>query len=145
MTWVRGKFDHLQQLEMHTTKNDIRDMLVDGPEMAEWMRRWSRTLLIEDRPIAVVGIEPLWQGVGKAWTYLTLESLAHKIGITRSMLRLLEFIERDEEMHRIEATVEKSNTTAVRWIQYLGFDYEGDMSNYGLGGVGTFSRFARLN
>ena len=145
MTWVRGQFDHLEQINMPNDRNDIRDTLEDSEEMAEWMHRWSRTLLIDDRPVAVVGIEPLWQGVGKAWTYLSMESLGHKVGITRSMLRLLYFIERDEDMHRIEASVEKSNSRAVRWIQYLGFDYEGDMPNYGLGGVGTFSRFARLN
>ena len=145
MSWVRGTFDHLQSLDMPTTENDIRDTLEASDEMDEWMDRWSRTLLIDSRAIAVVGIEPLWQGVGKAWTYLTLESLKHTIGITRSMLRLLTWIEKDEEMHRIEASVDKKNTVAIRWIQYLGFKYEGDMPNYGLGGVGTFARFARLN
>ena len=87
----------------------------------------------------------LFLGCNTGSTLQLLESLGHKVGITRSMLRLLYFIERDEDMHRIEASVEKSNSRAVRWIQYLGFDYEGDMPNYGLGGVGTFSRFARLN
>jgi len=145
MSWVRGNFEHLQSLDMPTTENDIRDTLEDSEEMNEWLYRWSRTLLIDDHPIAVVGIEPQWAGVGKAWTYLTLESLKHTIGITRSMLKLLTWIEKDEDMHRIEASVDKKNKVAIRWIKYLGFKYEGDMPNYGLGGVGTFARFARLN
>jgi len=105
----------------------------------------ARSLIHDDgRVLACFGVWPHWPGVGRAWSDLTAESLReHPKALHRAVMEeLAGEIERNE-FRRVEAIVAADHEAGQRWMDHLGFQLEGVMSNYGVGGVGEFYLYAR--
>lgn len=124
---------------------DTRYNVVDNPKAAEQLWVYSRALLIDGRPIAVMLIQPRWTGVGYAVVLPSLESLTeHGLSLHKATLKVLEYAETTLSMRRIEASVRVGYEAGVRWIEALGFEREGLMRNYGPGAKGDFWLYARI-
>jgi len=107
---------------------------------------FARTLWLEERPVACFGVWPLQAGVGRAWSILTEQAIAHPMALYRGVLRQLVAFERDEELIRVESVVKVGHPTAHEWIQHLGFERETmdcGMRCYGLEGE-TYHLYARV-
>ena len=102
---------------------------------------YGRTLSHEGRILACFGVAPLWEGVAEAWALLSVEVLKDfPVALSRSVWNWLEHIERRESLRRVQASVADGHEAGHRWVRWLGFDYEGRMACYGIGGHGDFHR-----
>lgn len=99
----------------------------------------------DGRPVGCFGVWMHWESVGRAWTFLSDEAVAHPMALHRFVRQKLEAFISEEGMKRIEATVDPHHPAAIRWIERLGFQCEGLMRNYGPGGTPDTFLYARVN
>lgn len=85
------------------------------------------------------GLFPEKPKVGILWAVLSASAGAHMLAIHRITLRFLDI----EPLRRIEATTEDGHTAGCRWLEMLGFQFEGRMRAYGPGGE-THLRYSRV-
>jgi hypothetical protein len=121
----------------------LRKRLYD-PGMTERVEQWTRTMEHEGEILAIYGANPLWDGVVNTWAFLSSEALLHPVALTRDVIRSLKILE-GRGVRRIQSDVEDGHIAAHRWHQFMGFEVEGYMKNYGLGGVGDFYLYARCS
>lgn len=115
---------------------DTSDELKDTPATQDTLRENARTWVTDDGTVlAVVGIEPQWKGVGKAWGLLSQEALEQPVALTRGVMRWLSWVWRRDGYHRIHADVEVSHKAGRLWLVHLGFHFEGRMGRYGPAGL----------
>ncbi len=106
-------------------------------------RGMGETGLIDGVPIAAGGIITTLAGRGEAWVIAGPRVKDYPLFFHRA---LLNGIHRQIEalgLRRIDATVLFGDTTAIRWIERMGFSEEGFMPLYGPNGE-THIRYARL-
>jgi hypothetical protein len=90
------------------------------------------TLMFEDKVVASAGVMVLWSGVGEAW--FRGSPLIYKFGHTKKVI--LSSVEgfkmiKDSGFWRIQCTILKDWQPAIRYVNRLGFKYEGEMRMYG--------------
>jgi RimJ/RimL family protein N-acetyltransferase len=67
------------------------------------------------------------------------------LSMTRATKGALRYAETGLGMRRIEAAVNVGDGAAIRWIEALGFDFEGVMRRFGPGAQGDYALYARLS
>jgi hypothetical protein len=78
--------------------------------------------------------------LGMCWALLSAEvGRAHMLALHKATERFLSAW----PVQRLEATVEKGFGAGCRWVEILGFEYEGEMRGYGSAGE-THLRYARV-
>jgi hypothetical protein len=97
------------------------------------------TLFDDDQVLVCGGICTMSPRLGLLWALLSANAGRHMLWIHRATLRFID----TEPLQRLEASVEKGFGAGCRWVQLLGFEYEGDMRGYGEGGE-THERWARV-
>ena len=85
------------------------------------------------------GVIEWHMGTGTLWLYVCADIKRHAVRLHRAVARLLETV----QLRRIEATTEVDWVESCRWLQLLGFEYEGLMRKYGPFGE-DHARFARI-
>lgn len=90
------------------------------------------------RVVLCGGIIPARPNVGVLWALLAADAGRHMVWLHRATRRVLEL----QAWQRIEADVEAGFPAGCRWLELLGFQYEGEMPKYGLNGE-THLRFGR--
>ena len=93
--------------------------------------------------IAVIGLLPIWHGVGEVWMLTTEHVIDNVRFFHSSTLALMEKTRIELNLHRIQSTVHEGNTKAERWMNKLGFKLEGVHEMYGPD-KSNHLRFARL-
>ncbi len=93
----------------------------------------SYTCLFDGKIVAVGGIREYWKGVGESWLILTKH--AQKKGIFgliayNAIKKKLNEIIEDEKFWRIEANARADFPKAIRFIESLGFEFEGIKRKY---------------
>lgn len=99
----------------------------------------SMTALEGDHVVLCGGIIPLGPGMGMLWAALSADAGNHMLWLHRATRRFLDI----EPRRRIEATVEEGFPAGCRWLELLGFRWEGPMPGYGLKGE-THIRYGRV-
>lgn len=89
--------------------------------------------------IACAGILPMWEGRAEAWALMNRDIKTEFIHIHRATLRFLEIC----GVRRVEAHIDRDFGCAVRWIEMLGFEFEGNEAKYTPDGRDTM-RYARV-
>lgn len=84
------------------------------------------------------GIMPMGPRIGVLWALLSADAGTHMLWLHRATKRFIEI----NPPKRLEASVEKGFPQGCRWLELLGFRFEGEMSAYGLNGE-THLRYAR--
>ena len=97
------------------------------------------TVFEGDRVILAGGILTVDQRLGQLWAVLAANAGSHMLSLHRGVLRFIECA----HVRRLEATVEKGFTPGCRWVELLGFRYEGEMPGYGEEGE-THLRYGRV-
>lgn len=85
------------------------------------------------------GVLPTGPNMGLLWAVLSADAGSRMVWLHRATLRFLDI----EPFKRIEATVEDGFPAGNRWLEMLGFEYEGRMRAYGAAGE-THLRYARI-
>ncbi|MDP9066611.1 MAG: hypothetical protein M3O06_12200 [Pseudomonadota bacterium] len=85
------------------------------------------TVFHGEQVILCGGIVTVGSGMGILWAVLSKNAGRHMVWLHRATQRFLQL----QELRRIEATVEAGFAAGCRWIELLGFKFEGDMPGYG--------------
>lgn len=85
------------------------------------------------------GVLPTAPNMGLLWAVLSAQAGAHMVWLHRATRRFLEI----NPPRRIEATVEDGFPAGCRWLEMLGFEFEGRMRAYGMDGE-THLRYAKV-
>ncbi len=125
---VKYKPEHLNQL------NRIKDCVPDNlsEKIAEYESRGLVfTIIHEEQPISVCGAIELWPGVAEIW-FLTTEYVdEHKTFFYRQVINLMNHVQKEMNLHRMQCTVETDFVQCQKWLEGLGFIIEGVMLMYG--------------
>jgi hypothetical protein len=92
-----------------------------------------------DRIMLIGGIVLASAHRGLLWALLASDAGAHMLWLHRQTLKFLDA----HPLTRLEASVEDAFPAGCRWIELLGFSYEGLMLGYGENGE-THRRYARV-
>lgn len=99
--------------------------------MKEHERRGLSFTAIYDREIMCCGgVTIMWPGVGEVWTVNGPLTRKYPIQFHKLIKRWLHLLTKKHGLHRIQAVVDATNETHVRWIEALGFSREGMMRQY---------------
>ncbi len=118
---------HLRAIDPQPAQRSIKAVLALYGE-ALWVTpegswtAWSPEMQI----IACGGLVPMWEGCASAWSILSADAGLHFLRLHRTVLMQME----QSTYRRIQATVDQSFEEGHRWIQALGFHYEGTMTGY---------------
>lgn len=92
-----------------------------------------------ERIVLCGGILPIGPKMGVLWAVLSETAGAHMLWLHRATQRFIAI----NPPRRLEASVEKGFPQGCRWLELMGFAFEGEMRAYGLDGE-THLRFARV-
>ena len=101
------------------------------------------TLTVDSEPIGCAGIEIYWPGFGEAWGLFGIYVYQYPIAIFKAVKKGLADIMNQKNLSRVQAVAMKDFKAAAKFLERLGFEYEGEMRKYGPGGE-TFLRYARI-
>lgn len=107
-----------------------------NPEMRAYLHRQVEgiTLLIDGEIAAILGVVPLWPGVGEVTmipSSVFYQNLKTCVKFTRNTIALAA---ETFNMHRIQATTLTSNPKHGRFMEAMGFTHEGRLRGYGPNG-----------
>jgi hypothetical protein len=91
-----------------------------------------------NRILVCGGIATMGPKRGACWALLAADSGRHMLALHRAVGRFITL----QPWQRLEATVEKGFGAGCRWVELLGFEFEGEMKAYGTHGE-THLRYAR--
>ena len=84
-----------------------------------------RSIEVDDTVIAVVGMQVRWPGVADVWAVVSDDARGHGIQLTRAVRRLLAQFASELGLWRVSTLVKTGVEENQRWIEALGFVYEG--------------------
>lgn len=96
------------------------------------------TVFDRDQIVLCGGILEQAPGRGECWALMAADAGKHMRWLHYAVKRFLAI----QHWQRLEASVEESFGEGCRWVELLGFEYEGKMKGYGLNGE-THLRYAR--
>lgn len=122
---------------------DVRCMVADTEESRILLRENTYTWIDGNTILAIVGVSPMWKGVGTVWTLISEDARKHGLSLSRGVMRFLVMLREERSYRRLQATVERGDERARRWLLHLGFFYEGTMVAYDSDGK-THDLYARV-
>lgn len=101
------------------------------------------TLEHNNEIIGSAGFVMYWPGVAEGWAIIT--DLIFKYPYTAHKLfkKMIAGIEKQYEIHRLQTLCLENFERSQRWLERLGFKYEGKMEKFGPNGE-TYLRYARV-
>jgi hypothetical protein len=104
----------------------------------------SFTGIQKGRIVVIAGIVRLWTGVGGGWSLTS--PLVEKLPVAfhRAVRRNILELEEKLCLHRLQITVQASHVVSQRWVERLGFRFEGVLKKYGPDGE-DYLLFARVH
>lgn len=145
MSWRHTEYEDLHRIVLvkDPSDGDMRSMMPDTPESREMLRENARTLFEDEEVLAIVGIAPMWKGVGTVWTLISENARLRGVLLTKGVLGFLVMLREERGYWRLQASIERGDERARRWIIALGFSYEGTMVGYSAEGR-THDLYARV-
>ena len=132
--------DHLDALLLQPAQAYMRAFLSHpGYGQALAIPGKAFSALDGDTVLGCAGILPLWESRAEAWALFGGDLKRHFVQIHRATLRFLDAC----PIRRIEATCDAGFCDAKRWIELLGFAYEGPLRAYTPDGRDAL-RYARI-
>lgn len=85
-----------------------------------------------------------WPGVAEGWGFFSSLIYKYPLAFHKTVKVMIPAVEEKHGLKRVSVLCMKNFPKAVKWLERLGFEYEGEMRNAGPGGE-TMLRFARIN
>jgi hypothetical protein len=92
---------------------------------------YIRTIFVDGKPAAVVGLHQPWFGVGEFWSVMSEDVRKAPLEFHRLIERLIAAHEKVLQLHRTQMTVRLKYDDGKRWAELLGFRAEGVLIHYG--------------
>lgn len=140
MNLVPYEPSHVERLVLQPGQAHMRPYL-EAKDYTKWIAvpGKSFTGFDGDRVLFCAGVIPIWEGRGEAWSLLGSDLKRDFLKIHNAVLRFFEVC----DLRRIEANVDPNSDCAKRWVELLGFKFEGVMASYWPNGESTM-RYARV-
>jgi hypothetical protein len=122
MIIVPFKVEHLQGLRLQPMQAGSP---IVSPATAGLLGH-AFTALSEGVPVACGGLYEIWPGRALAWTYLGADCGREFMALHRTVSGHL----RDAKWRRVEAYVEAGYRNGTRWVEALGFEFEGLLKGF---------------
>lgn len=94
--------------------------------------------------LCIVGGSTIWEGVLQLNAIFTTTAYEHRIELARDMQLFLKKFLRTTKIHRLEATVRSDFSEGKKFLQFLGFKYEGTLKQYGTDKT-DYDMFGKVN
>lgn len=85
--------------------------------------------IVEGRVVAIAGIMFLWNGVGEAWASFTPEGEHYMKSIHRKSKEIIRYC-LENGFWRIQTNILAGFHKGIKWVEGLGFKYEGEMRKF---------------
>jgi len=132
MIEVRGF--HLNDVQSLKLRLEDTDRLIYRNE-AEWLevakKSIAYTLLYDDKILCCGGVCFYREGFGEAWILCSHGVEDHPLITVRAVKNVIEDIMKFCQVHRVQATVRCDWDRAQKFIEFLGFQKEGTLRQYG--------------
>lgn len=132
--------DHLESFIAQPAQEYARANLGSAAYRQALVGPYSFAGLIDGRVVACAGVVPLWEGRADAWALVAQD--IGPLGMHRLHFAVARHLKRFS-FRRIEAACDASFLQAHRWLELLGFAYEGPLKAYTPDGRDCL-RFARI-
>jgi hypothetical protein len=138
---VPFQIDHLRQvkarapLELGVCLQRVDALMLLGP---------AYTGMVGDQVLGCAGIVRLWPGVGEAWTIFSDEVCRHPLWLQKAVKTVIGTTMLTLSLSRLQAVARADSERNCRWLQSLGFTWEGNMPKFGSDGA-TYARYARIH
>lgn len=122
---------HLMLIKIQEGQSEERERLLMHPEFAIWAVRTSKiafSLIVDDEVVAALGVraDDLDPQRGVGWALFANNAGKHLRFVLKHSRQVLDNL----NMRRIETTASHRLPQAKRWLELLGFQYEGTMRAY---------------
>ena len=101
-----------------------------------------KSLFVNGKIIAMIGAVMVWRGVYEIWMLTTPDVEKHAVFFHKSILRLESDYLKTTKCHRVQCVVHEANLRSKKWVEHLGFEFEGLMKHYGENGA-HYLRYAK--
>lgn len=136
----RFRPEHLQALLVQPAQEFARPYFSD-PAYGEQLALGDAFAgIVDGCVVACAGVREIWQGRGEAWALIARDIGPWNMRATHYAVR--RYLE-SATLRRIEAACDASFLQAHRWLELLGFIYEGPLAKYTPDGRDCV-RFARV-
>lgn len=143
---VPFKPEHARYIIEHNARRqeDWLDKSVADQWVEQWGDKvWAYTVLVDGEPIACAGIALQEWSRGEAWALFSEKFYQHKLFIYKLIKKALPAAFHECKLRRIQAIIDTDYPENKKWIEKLGFEYEGRMKQWGPNGQ-DFLIYARL-
>ena len=93
------------------------------------------TGLVGDRVLGCAGITRCWPGVGEAWTVFSEEVCHHPLWLQKTVRSVIHASMVGMGLHRLQAVARAESARNCKWLESLGFQWEGPMPKFGPDGA----------
>jgi len=100
------------------------------------------TMEVDGEIVGCGGIMPLWKGTGEGWIVTSELVPKYKKSVVIAIYYGLMKLMNDLKLERVQTIVLKEHMVSRKWLEWMGFKYEGDMPKY-IGGR-TYARYALI-
>lgn len=119
-------FDRMELLERGWQRREDREIYANYPRLGP-----SYTLLDGDIPIISGGVAIMWQGVGDSWMLVSKHIRRYPLSVYKNVSSIMESIIERHKLHRIQTVIKEDDSTAIIWIERLGYTREGVLRQFG--------------
>ncbi len=122
--WEPGDSHKIELQQSQEYLITLGSVELDLTELSENALAW--VIEVNSEIVTIAGLMPQWENRALAWAYVSKNAGAHFRKIHKAVSRFLD----QSDYRRIEATIDVGFDAGVRWIEMLGFKYEGYMKAY---------------
>ncbi len=126
--------DHLDKLKPKSVYDPTEDHRGNIETLVKSNAGKVKTLVDEEKVLAVCGFSLLRRGVAEFWAITSEEVKERPIAFHKSVKYLIFYIENHLNLHRTQITVSASFDEGRRWAEGLGFEEEARLKKYGADG-----------
>lgn len=130
LPFVPEHFDHLdfnhKEISVLSKGHDIKTMVATQAELGT-----AFTAFRYGRPIAIVGVVFIWNGVGELWSLFDEQARDIPSTMLRAAIDFSDIAMRYLHLHRLQITVRTDDIRAKRYAEAIGFKTECVMQKFG--------------
>ena len=116
---------HFRPGDVHDGMHRPRDVVQSVHALLVAHGSFMRTLEVDDQVIAVFGMKVRWAGVADVWAVVGEDARGHGLWLTRQARQLLDQFTQELALWRVGALVREDVVENRRWLEALGFEFEG--------------------
>jgi hypothetical protein len=90
--------------------------------------------LYNDKLVICAGIAMPWKGLGEMWAIFSPDAPRCHLSINKAARKFVWGMINEAKLRRVQASVDLTFTKGLRWVEWLGFKFDGISEKYGPNG-----------